>query len=151
MLAAIDNAFVVEKMFGPDADIFDHAILCDLTLGFGSDIPVSPHPQNISLRLHFQTFCKVINPPKRWEREQWDSVYIYITISIVHNINLNLRRAAMEKEPLCVVSYQTKQIGMIDGQAIYYTEILFEDDYCLKFEHCVGHIQTMSNDIEYIQ
>ena len=49
MLAAIDNAFVVEKMFGPDADIFDHAILCDLTLGFGSNIPVSPHPQNILL------------------------------------------------------------------------------------------------------
>lgn len=47
MLISIDNAFVIEEMFGQNANVFDNAILCDLHLGFGSNIPVSPHPQSM--------------------------------------------------------------------------------------------------------
>lgn len=151
ILISIDNAFIIEKMFGQDADVFDNAILCELHLGFGSDIPISPHPQNIYIRLQLQTFCKVINPPKRWERDKWDSVYIYITIDIVNNINMNLRNASMKEEPLKIVFHKTEPIGMINGQAAHYTELIFEGGYWLKLEHFGGHIQNISNYIEYIQ
>ena len=40
---------------------------------------------------------------------------------------------------------------MINGQAAHYTELIFEGGYWLKFEHFGGHIQNMSNYIEYIQ
>lgn len=67
MIDSLDNAFILDRMFGHDIDVFNNAILCEVNFGFGSNIPVSPHPQVMQLSLEFQTFCKVLNPPKRWK------------------------------------------------------------------------------------
>lgn len=64
---------------------------------------------------------------------------------------MNLRNASMKEEALKIVFHKTELIGMINGQAAHYTELIFEDGYWLKFEHFGGHIQNMSNYIEYIQ
>lgn len=151
MLASLDNAFVIERMFGSDAKIFDNAILSELHLNFGSNSPVSPHWQSIYFALEFQTFCQVIHPPKRWVHEQWDSVYIYITISSVDHIDINLRKASMGENPLKVVSHKTKALREADGFTIYATEFIFEQNYWLKFEHTMGHIQHMSNHKKYVE
>ena len=150
MLSGLDNAFVLERMFGRDTDVFDNAILSVLHFQFGSNSPVSPHRQNIRLALEFQTFCKVLHPPKRWERSVWDSVYIYITV-FVDNIEVNLRNAAMEESPLKVLSHKTEILSPQNGFASYCSEFIFEQDYRIRFSHSIGHIQNVSNHKKYIE
>ncbi len=150
MFVGLDNAFVLERMFGRDADVFDKAILSEVNFNFGSNIPRSPHPQSMRLSLEFQTFCKVLHPPKRWERDVWDSVYVYVTVD-VHSIKANLREAAMEENPLEVISHQTELLSRTDGIPCYCTEFIFEKDYQIKFTYSIGHIQHISNHKEYIQ
>ena len=149
MLSGLDNAFVLEKMFGGDADVFNNAILSELHFNFGSNNPVSPHWQDIRLALEFQTFCNVLNPPKRWERDIWDSVYIYITL-FADNIEMNLRNAAMEENPLKVLSHKTEILSPSNGIADYYSEFIFEQNYRLSFSHSIGHIQNVSNHKKYV-
>lgn len=43
MYSGLDNAIVLERMFGQDADVFDNAILSEVHFHFGSNSPVSPH------------------------------------------------------------------------------------------------------------
>ncbi len=155
MIDSLDNAFILDRMFGHDIDVFNNAILCEVNFGFGSNIPVSPHPQVMQLSLEFQTFCKVLNPPKRWKRDTWDSVYIYITVDPI-SIEMNLREAAMEENPLKVLSHRTKFLYHADltpdySLPYYCTEFIFEKNSQIKFVHSIGHIQHMSNHKEYIQ
>lgn len=155
MMDSLDNAFVLERIFGHDTDVFDGAILSEVNFGFGSNIPVSPHPQFMRLSLEFQTFCKAIDPPKRWERDTWDSVYIYLTVDPIR-IEMNLREAAMEKNPLKVLSHKTEFLYHADWAPdhplpYYCTEFTFEENYQLKFVHSIGHIQHISPHKEYIQ
>lgn len=150
MFDGLDNAFVLERMFGHDTDVFDNAILSEVHFDFGSNIPVSPHEQSMRLALEFQTFCKVLHPPKRWERDKWDSVYIYITV-FVHNIEINLRKAAMEENPLKVLSHRTEILPGTNEFANYSTEFIFEKNYKIRFLHSIGHIQNVSNHKKYIQ
>ena len=107
MIDSFDNAFILDRMFGHDIDVFNNAVLCEVNFGFGSNIPISPHPQNMQLSLEFQTFCKVLNPPKRWKRDTWDSVYIRITVYPI-SIEMNLREADMGEHPLKVLSHRTE-------------------------------------------
>ena len=55
MIDSFDNAFILDRMFGHDIDVFNNAVLCEVNFGFGSNIPISPHPQNMQLSLEFQT------------------------------------------------------------------------------------------------
>ena len=104
----------------------------------------------MQLSLEFQTFCKVLHPPKRWERDVRDSVYVYITVD-VHSIKANLWEAAMEENPLKVLSHQTELLFRTDGMPYYCTEFIFEKDYQINFTYSIGHIQHISNHKEYIQ
>lgn len=155
MIDSLDNAFILDRMFGHDIDVFNNAILCEVNFCFGSNIPISPHPQGMQLSLEFQTFCKVLNPPKRWKRDTWDSVYIYITVDPI-SIEMNLRKADMEENPLKVLSHRTEFLYRTDltpdySLPYYSTEFIFEKNYQIKFVHSIGHIQHMSNHKEYIQ
>ena len=155
MIDSLDNAFILDRMFGHDIDVFNNAILCEVNFCFGSNIPISPHPQGMQLSLEFQTFCKVLNPPKRWKRDTWDSVYIYITVDPI-SIEMNLRKAEMEENPLKVLSHRTEFLYRTDltpdySLPYYSTEFIFEKNYQIKFVHSIGHIQHMSNHKEYIQ
>ena len=155
MIDSFDNAFILARMFGHDIDVFNNAVLCEVNFGFGSNIPISPHPQNMQLSLEFQTFCKVLNPPKRWKRDTWDSVYICITVDPI-SIEMNLREADMGEHPLKVLSHRTEFLYRTDltpdySLPYYCTEFIFEKNYQIKFVHSIGHIQHMSNHKEYIQ
>ena len=150
MLSGLDNAFVLERMFGCDTDVFNNAILSELNFSFGSNSPVSPHPQNIELRLEFQTFCKVLHPPKRWERDIWNSVYIYIT-AFVDSIEVNLRNAAMEENPLKVLSHKTETLSTQNGLAKYRSEFIFEQNYRVIFSYSWARIQNISNCKKYVE
>ena len=44
MIDSFDNAFILDRMFGHDIDVFNNAVLCEVNFGFGSNIPISPHP-----------------------------------------------------------------------------------------------------------
>ena len=152
MIDSLDNAFILDRMFGHDIDVFNNAILCEVNFCFGSNIPISPHPQGMQLSLEFQTFCKVLNPPKRWKRDTWDSVYIYITVDPI-SIEMNLRKADMEENPLKVLSHRTEFLYRTDltpdySLPYYSTEFIFEKNYQIKFVHSIGHIQHLSNHKE---
>ncbi len=156
MFDSLDNNFVLDRMFGYDIDVFNNAILSEMNFSFGSNIPVSPHPQFMRLSLEFQTFCKVLNPPKRWEQDIYNSVYIYITVDLLDNIQINLREADMEKNPLKVLSHKTEFLYQTNitpdySMPYYCTEFIFEKDYKIKFIHSIGHIQHISNHKEYIK
>lgn len=155
MFDFFDNTFVLDRMFGHNVDIFNNSVLSEVNFDFGSNIPVSPHPQFMQLSLEFQTFCKVINPPKRWGKGTFDCTYVYIKMYPV-SIEMNLREADIEKNPLKVTSYKTeflyyKDISSDYSLPYYCTEFVFEKNYKVKFVHSIGHIQFISNHKEYIQ
>lgn len=64
---------------------------------------------------------------------------------------MNLRTADIEESALKIISHKTEKAGFINEQEVYYTELIFEDGYYIKFKHYMGHIQNMSNHIDYIQ
>ena len=53
MIDSFDNAFILDRMFGHDIDVFNNAVLCEVNFGFGSNIPISPHPQNMQLSVRY--------------------------------------------------------------------------------------------------
>ena len=148
MIDSFDNAFILDRMFGHDIDVFNNAVLCEVNFGFGSNIPISPHPQNMQLSLEFQTFCKVLNPPKRWKRDTWDSVYI----CIIKNIYIMSKHSVQNKSivktinhtaftPCCKISVplQSNHICNITVQRPADTQQRFHADM-LALAHVGDHI-----------
>lgn len=120
MYLGIDNAFVLESIFG-NFDVFSGAEITN----------VNWQLSDAKIEISIQTQCEVLNPPPKWGN--WDGVYINLEIFGIEELVMNINKNKMYIDS-CRMSEENKK---------YVFQFNLNDNRCIKCRFETARVQNI--------